>query len=99
MIPEGGEALALARVAAALAVVLLLGLAALWLARRAGMMPAVGHGAGGRLTVVAARAIDNRCRLLLVRRDDVEHLLAVTPAGITLIETRPAGPARPEVPA
>ena len=95
----GDEPLALARAAAALAAVLLLGLAALWLARRAGVMPAAAHGAGGRLAVVATRAVDARCRLLLVRRDDVEHLLAITPAGITLLETLPPGGARPELPA
>ncbi|MFO1072292.1 MAG: flagellar biosynthetic protein FliO [Geminicoccaceae bacterium] len=99
MMLDGAEPLALARAAAALVAVLLLGLAALWLARRAGMMPAAGRGPGGRLVVVAARAVDARSRLLLVRRDDVEHLLAVTPAGITLLETLPVGSARPELPA
>ena len=34
-------------------------------------------GPGNRLSVVEARALDGRHRLVLVRRDDVEHLILI----------------------
>ena len=40
-----------------------------------------------RLDVIEARAIDARRRLVLVRRDGVEHLLLLTPSGDTVVET------------
>lgn len=46
--------------------------------------------AGSRLAVVTSRPVDARVRLVLVRRDEIEHLLAVGPAGVTLIESLPA---------
>lgn len=84
------DAMPLLRAAAALAVVLVLVMGASWLLRRAGILTTAGGGAQGRLGVVAAKALDGRSRLVLVRRDGVEHLLAVTPTGVTLIETLPA---------
>lgn len=50
-------------------------------------------GAGGRLALVEARSLGARHRLVLVRRDGVEHLLLLGPDRDTVVE---AGiPARP----
>jgi flagellar protein FliO/FliZ len=86
------DAWALARATAALAAVVALLVVALWLLRR--------HGGGGgalqlrssgsRIAVTGSQAIDARVRLVLVRRDNVEHLLAIGPGGVSVIETLPA---------
>jgi flagellar protein FliO/FliZ len=83
--------LPLLRAFLALAGVLLLLGAVLWLLRRhAGPLQRLA--AGGRLAITASQVVDARVRLVLVRRDGVEHLLAVSPAGITVVETlRAAG--------
>lgn len=94
MMPLAPELAPLLRTVAALAGVLLLLLALAWLLRR--------HGAGGsaaaasgRLAIVASRMVDARIRLVLVRRDAVEHLLAIGPTGVTLVETVPAASSSP----
>ena len=87
------------RFALALALVLgLIGLAA-WAARRFGMGGRVRVSAGARrgkrLAIAEALAVDNKRRLVLVRRDGVEHLLLLGPHGDTVVERgrreRPAG--------
>jgi flagellar protein FliO/FliZ len=88
---------ALLRALAALACVLLLTVPALWLLRRHAAGPLRRLGAGSRLCVTASQPVDARVRLVLVRRDAVEHLLAIGPAGVTVIETLPAA-AGPEAP-
>jgi flagellar protein FliO/FliZ len=70
---------------ALLAVLGLLGLAA-WLARRFELHRRLGGPVGGRLAVVETRWLDSRTRLLLVRRDRVEHLLLLGATGPLLIE-------------
>lgn len=50
-------------------------------------------GLGARLAVVEVRPLDGRRRLVLVRRDEVEHLLLLGPERDTVIET--GIPARP----
>jgi flagellar protein FliO/FliZ len=40
-----------------------------------------------RLKIVEALPLDHRRRLVLVRRDDREHLLVIGPGGETLIES------------
>lgn len=54
------------------------------------------YGAGGaafiaggkkRLSVVEFQQIDHKRRLVLVRRDDKEHLLVLGPEGETVVET------------
>lgn len=75
------------------ALLLVLGLVALtlWGLRRGGLVRAtVGP---GRLDLVAARALDGRNRLLLVRCDGRLHLLAVGPTGVTVVESRDGTPA------
>jgi len=80
------EILDLVRGAGALLAVLgLLGVAA-WLARRFELHRRLGGPVGGRLAVVETRWLDSRTRLLLVRRDRVEHLLLLGATGPLLIE-------------
>lgn len=81
-------------VASLLFVLALIGLIA-WAVRRGGLagglMRGLSLGRAGadarRLDVIEARAIDARRRLVLVRRDGVEHLLLLTPSGDTVVET------------
>ena len=80
------------------ALLLVLGAALLlaWVLRRTGVAKPL---APARLHLVASRPLDARNRLVLVRWDDREHLLAVGPAGTTAIESRAAVvvlPASPE---
>lgn len=84
-----GDTLPWLRNLGALAAVLLLAVGALGLLRRLAGAPLPGA-RPSRLTVVASHAVDARVRLVLLRRDATEHLLAVTPAGVTVIETLPA---------
>lgn len=49
----------------------------------------IGYGAAARLAVVEIRPIDARTRLVLVRHDDVEHLLVVGGAPVASVATRP----------
>lgn len=68
----------------ALALIFVIGLilALGWLARRAGMgMPILAKGRRRRLAIVEMLPVDPRRRLVLVRRDGVEHLLLI--GGVT----------------
>jgi flagellar biogenesis protein FliO len=78
---------------AALAVVLGLALLLAWGARRSGLIRA--QGGTQRLAVVASLNLDGRNRLVLVRFEAREHLLAVGPAGVTVVESRDASPPAP----
>lgn len=62
-----------------LLVLALLVLITVWLVRRAmsGTFVVRGRGRRPRLAVLDAAAIDSRRRLLLIRRDDVEHLIMI----------------------
>lgn len=79
----------------ALGAVLLLVAGAGWLLRRLVASDLLGGsvGAGGakgrkaRLAIVEVRSLDPRRRLVLVRRDDVEHLLLLGSPGDLVIET------------
>ena len=81
-------------VAALLFVLALIGLIG-WAVRRGGLAGGLMRGLslgragadGRRLDVIEACAIDARRRLVLVRRDGVEHLLLLTPSGDTVVET------------
>jgi flagellar protein FliO/FliZ len=80
----------------ALAIVLALLAAIAWIARRR-----LGANGGSfarkarRLSISDATMLDSRTRLVLVRRDDVEHLIAIGGNGVTLLEAgiRPVPPA------
>jgi flagellar protein FliO/FliZ len=71
----------------ALALILVLGLIALlaWLLRRFGM--GVKMTKGRRLGVIEAQMLGPRHRLMLIRRDDVEHLVIVGPASEAVVES------------
>ncbi|PWC33240.1 flagellar biosynthetic protein FliO [Azospirillum sp. TSO35-2] len=68
-----------------------------WVLRRIGMaggMPgkaARGRARQRRLSVVEALPIDAKRRLLLVRRDDREHLILLSANGDLLVDSAPAG--------
>jgi flagellar protein FliO/FliZ len=86
------EYIDIARYLGALLVVLaLLGLAAL-AARRYGVPGVIKANAVRRLSVVESMMIGPRQKLLLVRRDDHEHLLFIGPQGATLIENAEVTP-------
>jgi flagellar protein FliO/FliZ len=77
-----------------LIVMALLGLAAL-AARRYGVPGVVKANTVRRLRVVESLMIGPRQKLLLIKRDNREHLLFIGPQGTTLIENADA----PEAPA
>jgi len=65
-------------VLALIAVLGLIGLIA-WAARRFGLVPGGTIGGGRRLAVLETMPLDGKRRLVLVRRDDREHLLLLGP--------------------
>jgi flagellar protein FliO/FliZ len=71
-----------------LALLLVLGLIAIlaWLLRRFGMGGALRPGAQRRVQVVETTAVGPRHRLVLIRRDRVEHLLLLGPQGDVVVE-------------
>lgn len=71
-------------------VLALIGVLAL-LAQRFGLGHAPRRGTHRRLAVAEVMALDAKHKLVLVRRDDVEHLIVLGPGAPALIETaRPA---------
>jgi flagellar protein FliO/FliZ len=64
-----------------------------WLAKRFGFGYGIGKGKLGqrgrsaRLGIVEIQSLDARRKLILVRRDDVEHLLLLGAGGETVVET------------
>jgi flagellar protein FliO/FliZ len=87
----------LARATMALVIVLALVAGATWLARRylvsGGMAGLAGR---RRLAVVEQTMLDGKSRLVLVRRDNTEHLLVLGPSGAVVVESGigpAAGPA------
>jgi|TARA_R110001592_G_scaffold187790_1_gene432685 flagellar protein FliO/FliZ len=79
-----------------LALIFVIGLIALLaaMARRAGWgfpAAAIKRASNRRLGIVEVTPLDGRRRLILVRRDDTEHLLLVGPTSELLIETGIAG--------
>ena len=84
-----------------LALTFVIGLIALFaaLARRAGWgfpTAAIKRSDGRRLKVVEVSPLDGRRRLILVRRDDTEHLLLVGPTSELVVETGIQAPVTPE---
>lgn len=72
-----------------LALGFVLGLVALcsWLARYMGLAPRLsGNKGSGRLEIVEIKPLDAKRKLVLVRRDDVEHLLLLNGERDLLIE-------------
>jgi flagellar protein FliO/FliZ len=59
-----------------------------WCVKRFGLSGiAAQRGGERRLEIVESMALDQRRRLVLVRRDDREHLLVLGPEGETVVET------------
>lgn len=84
----------------ALAFLLVIGLIALcaWALRRFGLGGAIRPVRGRRLAVIESLALDPRHRLVLVRRDDREHLILIGTAE-TVVESGivvPPSPSNPE---
>ena len=77
----------LLRFALALALVLLLIVALGWVLRRYGPGAATPRSNGRRIGVLESAPLDAKRRLVLVRRDQVEHLLLLSPTHETVIET------------
>ncbi|HYM33318.1 MAG TPA: flagellar biosynthetic protein FliO [Candidatus Cybelea sp.] len=74
-------------VGAFILVLALIGLVA-WVGRRFGLMPRAGNAQSGRrLQVVEVAPVDARRRLVLIRRDDVEHLLLLGQGADVVIES------------
>jgi len=71
----------------ALAVVLALIALLAWIARTRFGARSLGLTRKPRLAVLETATIDARTRLVLVRRDDAEHLIVVGTAGIASIES------------
>lgn len=63
-----------------------------WIARRFGMGAGTPTGGRRRLALVEALPIDAKRRVVIVRRDEVEHLLLLGPDTDTVIETGIGGP-------
>ena len=79
-----------------LVIAAMLGLA--WVLKRAGL---AGHvlkvGQKRRLQVVESMPVDHRRRLMLVRRDDREHLILLGPDHATVVEGDILAPRQPAV--
>lgn len=86
-------------VLALLFVLALIGIVA-WLARKAGLGTRVVRpkGMGRRLSIVEVSAVDGKRRLVLIRRDGVEHLVLLGATNETVIETGIAPPEGTETP-
>jgi hypothetical protein len=80
--------------------VVVLGLVAvvLWLVRRysAGGLGRIGRGRVPRLAIIDAMSVDGRRRLVLVRRDNVEHLILIGGPSDLVVEQAIVRPRRPK---
>jgi flagellar protein FliO/FliZ len=73
----------------ALVLVFVLGLVFLlgWILRRSGIGAGAAMGKGRRLRVVESAFLGPKHRLVLVRRDQVEHLVLISPTSSILVES------------
>lgn len=96
------------RFIAALAFVLALIGGLTWVLRRTGWGGKVVTGRRGRLSIVEVAPVDAKRRMVLIRRDGIEHLVMLSPTRETVIESgiappkesgkvRPASPISSEV--
>lgn len=58
-----------------------------WVLRRYGTGRITSAASKGRLGVVEVATVDAKRRLILIRRDAVEHLLLISPTNETVVET------------
>ena len=64
-----------------------------WLARRSGLAGRIGAAKSGRrLAVVESAPLDGKRRLVLIRRDDTEHLVLIGAETALVIESGIAAP-------
>ena len=87
------------RFALALAVVIGLLVAFSWLVRKYGQGRLMPGGARGRIGIVEVTGLDARRRLVLLRRDGIEHLVILGPTGETVVERGIVPPAFAPAPA
>lgn len=88
------QGLPLIKFIAAFALVICGMLALAWVMKRAGLGGQVLRlGQKRRLTIVESLPVDHRRRLVLLRRDDREHLVLLGPEHTTVIETAIVAPA------
>lgn len=80
------------RFIAALAFVLALIGGLTWALRRTGWGGKVVTGRRGRLSVVEVAPVDAKRRMVLIRRDGIEHLVMLSPTRETVIESGIAPP-------
>lgn len=64
-----------------------------WVLRRYGSGRISAAAGKGRLGVVEVATVDAKRRLVLIRRDAVEHLILLSPTSETIVETGIASPA------
>ncbi len=81
------EALEYLRFLLALAFIVGLIVIIAWAAKRYGLAPRISGNSNGRLGVVAVQTVDTRRKLILIRRDDREHLILIGPTADTIVET------------
>ena len=95
IVGSNGTRFIIAAGAVALGLLCLVGV--LWFIRNRPSSPFIrgGKNRQPRLAVLDAAAIDTRRRLVLVRRDDVEHLIMIGGPTDVVIESRIATPSRP----
>ena len=70
-----------------------------WVVRRfglAGRLPSIGGRTARRLGVVEYMTLDPKTRLVLIRRDDTQHLLLLGAAGPVVVERGIEAPPEPE---
>lgn len=81
-----------------LVLVFVLGLVFLlaWVLKRFGYGGAVGKAQGRRLRIVETALLGPKHRLVLIRRDNVEHLLVLGPTNEAVVETGIMPPATPQ---
>ena len=63
-----------------------------WVLRRYGSGRITAAAGNGRLGVVEVATVDAKRRLVLIRRDAVEHLILLSPTTETVVETGIAAP-------
>ncbi len=62
-----------------------------WILKRSGISGSAVAGKGKRLGIVETSFLGPKHRLILIRRDDVEHLVLIGPNSNTLVESGIAG--------
>lgn len=75
------------RFLAALAFVLVLIWLVTWAVRRFGLVRAMPRGGSRRLAVIEVAPVDAKRKLILVRRDDTEHLVLLGPTSDVIVES------------